>query len=264
MNRAPEAPPPSRSLALSAAAHAALLSLLFLIPKALGWLDRPEPPPVEIEITSPFLGDGPAKLGAPKAFVPSKAAAVNATAEKLPDAPKPPPTPVKPAEPPKDWVLPGAHTKVETPPPPAATGSDKGDGSTTTPGGAVGGDGTAAKVGGSGDGSDEGVVGGHGHGGTPLSAFPRLLNRDEVLAGLRRLYPENQRRAGVEADVVVMIHIGDDGLVRSVDLVRSSGADFDDAARKVGNLMRFSPALGLNGRPVRVRMPQPIQFRLTE
>jgi len=45
------------------------------------------------------------------------------------------------------------------------------------------------------------VVGGRGHGGTPLLAFPKLLNRDEVLANLRRFYPESERRAGHEADV---------------------------------------------------------------
>ncbi|MDE2142727.1 MAG: energy transducer TonB [Elusimicrobia bacterium] len=264
MTRAPEAPPYSRSLAASAAAHAALLALLLLLPKVLGWLTSPPPPPVEIEITSPFLGDGPPKLGAPKAFTPGKPAAVNATAAP-PEAVKPPPVPVKAPEPPKDWVLPGPSAKVvEVKTVPAATGSTKGEGTVTTPGGAEGGEGTAAKVGGSGEGSDEGVIGGHGHGGTPLLAFPKLLNRDEVLANLRRFYPESERRAGREADVLVMIHIGADGNVGDVDLSRSSGPAFDEAARKVGRLMRFSPAIGLDGRPVRVRLPQPIQFRLTQ
>ncbi|MFI5347080.1 MAG: energy transducer TonB [Elusimicrobiota bacterium] len=264
MTHAPEAPPYSRSLAASFAAHAALLSLLLFLPRVLGWLTSPPPPPIEIEITSPFLGDGPPKLGAPKPFTPGKIAPVNATAAPPVAAAKPPAAIVKPPEAPKDWVLPGPSTKViEVAPVPAATGSVKGEGTVTTPGGAVGGEGTAAKVGGSGDGSDEGVVGGHGHGGTPLLAFPKLLNRDEVLANLRRFYPEAERRAGLEADVLVMIHIGADGVVGDVDLSRSSGPHFDSAAQKVGKLMRFSPAIGLNGKPVRVRLPQPIQFRLT-
>jgi TonB family protein len=89
-----------------------------------------------------------------------------------------------------------------------------------------------------------------------------LLNRDEVLANLRKYYPENERRAGREADVKVMIHIGADGLVRTVDVRESASPAFDAAAQKVGTLMRFSPAIGLNGKPVPVRLPQPISFRL--
>lgn len=242
--RAPQAPPFKESLRWSAALHAVLLGLAVLLPR----LHFDAPPPFEVEITSPFLGDGPAKLGAPKPFVPGVPAKVNVTTEA-------PPKPVaKPPEPPKDWSLPGPNTKVVEPPAPPVS----------TPGGAEGGTGTAAKVGGSGEGSDEGVPGGTGHGGTPLRALPQLLNRDEVLRNLRRFYPELERRAGREADVIVTIHIDQSGVVGSVDVVNSAGKSFDEAAQKVSRLMRFSPAIGLNGRPVPVRMPQPIQFRLTD
>ena len=58
MIRAPEAPPYSRSLALSFAAHAAFLCLVFLVPRIIGLLQPPPPPPpLEIEITDPYLGD---------------------------------------------------------------------------------------------------------------------------------------------------------------------------------------------------------------
>ncbi|OGS42078.1 MAG: hypothetical protein A2506_09170 [Elusimicrobia bacterium RIFOXYD12_FULL_66_9] len=242
--RVPQPPPFRKSLGWSAAVHAVLLGLAVVLPR----LHFDSPPPFEIEITSPFLGDGPARLGAPKPRVPGVQAKVNVTSEA-------PPKPVeKPPEPPKDWVLPGPSTKViEAPAPPQ-----------TTPGGAEGGTGTAAKVGGSGEGSDEGVPGGTGHGGTPLLAMPRLLNRDEVLRNLRRFYPEAERRAGREADVIVTIHINQRGEVGSVDVVNSAGRSFDEAAQKVSHLMRFSPAVGLNGQPVAVRLPQPIQFRLTD
>lgn len=244
MARAPQAPPFRKSLSRSAAVHAVLLGLAVILPR----LHFDSAPPFEVEITSPFLGDGPARLGAPKPLVPGVPSKVNVATEA-------PPKPVEKApEPPKDWVLPGPSTKVlETPAPPAAT-----------PGGAFGGTGTAAKIGGSGEGSDEGVPGGAGHGGTPLLAMPRLLNRDEVLRNLRRFYPETERRAGREADVIVTIHIAQDGAVGSVDVVNSGGKPFDEAAQKVGQLMRFSPAIGLNGKPVPVRLPQPIQFRLTD
>lgn len=242
----PQAPPPSRSLAWSLAAHAAVLALALLVPR----LGAHPPPSFEVEIVSPFLGDGAAKLGAPKPFVPGVPERVN----RAPETPAPARPVPKAPEPPKDWILPGPGAKPAAPPPPPAS----------TPGGAAGGEGTAAKTGGSGAGSDAGVPGGHGHGGTPLRAFPRLLNRDEVLANLRRLYPESERRAGREADVLVVIHIDAAGAVSGVDVSRSAGAAFDEAARKVGGLMRFAPAIGLDGRPVPVRLPQPIQFRLTD
>ncbi|HXT02248.1 MAG TPA: TonB family protein [Elusimicrobiota bacterium] len=261
MNRAPEAPPPSRSVGVSVAVHALLLSLALLLPSLLRLLGGGAPPPDEVEIISSYLGTGPAALNAPKALVSGRLAPENKTAEKLPEPVKPPP--VKAPEPPKDWVLPGPSTKVAEPPPPAKTGSDSGSGTQTTPGGAKDGEGTAAKTGGAGEsGSDEGEIGAHGDGGTRLLAFPKLLNRDEVLANLRRLYPEAEREAGREADVRVMIHVGADGTVRSVDVTRSANAAFDEAAQKVGKLMRFSPAIGLDGRPVPVRLPQPIMFRL--
>ena len=264
MTRAPQAPPYSRSLALSAAAHGAFLFLALFLPQVVRFLQPPPPPPpLEIEITDPYLGDGPRKLGAPKPLTPGVPAKVNLTAATPPETPKPTETQVKPPEPPKDWVLPNATTKTEKPETPSTTGSAIGSGITTTPGGAVGGTGTAAKVGGSGEGADEGVPGGWGHGGTPLRAFPKLLNRDEVFASLRRLYPEAERAANREGDVLALLHIDAEGNVSRVDIRRSSGAAFDEAARKVGKLMRFSPAIGLDGRPTPVALPQPIEFRLT-
>ncbi len=243
--RAPQAPPFKRSLGMSAGVHVAFFAALWILPR-LSWNT---PPPFEVEITSPFLGDGPAKLGAPKAFVPGVPAKINVA-----DVPVPVKAPEKAPEPPKDWTLPGPNTKtVETPAPPAPT-----------PGGAVGGTGTAAKIGGSGEGSDDGVPGGTGHGGTPLKEMPRLLNRDEVMAALRRLYPESERQAGREGAVIIVIHLGTDGRVSSSDIARAASPAFDEAAKKVGAMMRFSPAIGLSGNPVPVRMPQEVRFRLTD
>ena len=121
---APVAPPLRRSVGMSAGIHAAFFAALWILPH-LSWNS---PPPFEVEITSPFLGDGPAKLGAPKAFVPGIPAKVNVA----PDVPVPPKPVEKVPEPPKDWTLPGPNTKVVTTPEPPAP----------TPGGAVGGTGT--------------------------------------------------------------------------------------------------------------------------
>ncbi|UPT74214.1 MAG: TonB family protein [Elusimicrobiota bacterium] len=243
----PPSPPPARdSLGWSLMTHACLFAAMWLLPK-LSWNPAP---PFEIEITDPYLGDGPAKLGAPKAFVPGVPERINRT----PDVPVPPKPVEKAPEPPKDWTLPGPSTKVVETQEPVAP----------TPGGAVGGTGTAAKTGGSGEGSDDGVPGGTGHGGTPLKEMPRLLNLAEVLAGMRRLYPESERQAGREGAVIIVIHLNTDGQVTSSDIARPASPAFDEAAKKVGALMRFSPAIGLNGKPVHVRMPQEVRFRLTD
>ena len=134
MNAAPEAPPPARSLGLSLALHGALAGLVLALTR-ISWAPT-APPPMEIEITGSILGDGPAKLGAPKAFVPGKPAAANRTAELTPPAPKPVATPAKPP-PPKDWVLPGPDTKkLDKPQTPVGPGSPKGEDTVSTPGGA--------------------------------------------------------------------------------------------------------------------------------
>ena len=53
--RAPEAPPPARSLGMSFAVHAVLLSLLFLFPGLLHLLSSEPPPAPEVEIISSYL-----------------------------------------------------------------------------------------------------------------------------------------------------------------------------------------------------------------
>lgn len=205
------------------------------------------PPAVEVDLTIPLLGGSPAKLGAPKPMVPG------AKGLPLPADPNAAVKAVEQPPPPKDWVMPGPQTKViekPAPPPP-------------TPGGAPEGMGTAARTGGMGLGADEGVPGGIGTGGSGLLQLPRLLNRDELLANLRRFYPEAERRAGREGSVLATLHIGVDGRVDPVEIASSAGPAFDVAAKQVAKRMRFSPALGRNG-PVPVKMNQAIIFRLQD
>ena len=134
-----------------------------------------------------------------------------------------------------------------------------------TPGGTVDGAGTAAKTGGSGPGSNDGVPNGRGTGeGGEVSALPKLLNRDEVMANLRRFYPESERRAGREGKVVTAIHIGADGRVGEVDILQSAGTAFDAAAKQVAALMRFSPAVAKGGAPAAVKIKQSMTFRLKD
>jgi protein TonB len=214
---------------------------------------RPAPPPlleVDLTMTSGINGTGPAKLGAPKRLIPEAKGLPKPADDVIP--PKPVPAPVP--EPPKDWVLPGPNTqKVEKLAEPAPT-----------PGGDTNGTGTSPLKGGSGEGADYGVPNGTGNGRGAVSKLPVLLNKDELLAIMRRFYPENERRAGKEGQVVVFLHISAEGRVDPVDIAQSGGADFDAGAKEVAKRMRFSPALDLNGKPVAVKLPQAIIFQLED
>jgi TonB family protein len=161
------------------------------------------------------------------------------------------PAPPKPAAPKKEWVKPAPDQKVvpapiptqpvaaptpeETPPPPAAAENGTGEYGIGT------GDGSA----------------------NVLSRIPQLLNLSDLRAILQRFYPEEARSQGREATVVLDIHIDTDGHVTSVDIVRSGGTDFDEAAQKAAKLLRFTPAF-LGSQRVNVKMRQAIQFKLEQ
>ena len=69
--------------------------------------------------------------------------------------------------------------------------------------------------------------------------------------------------AGYEGTVIVKITIGVSGRVASVDIAKSAGKAFDEAAKKVASRMKFSPAMK-GGDPVAVKLPQKIVFKLTD
>jgi TonB family protein len=237
---APVRPPDfRRCVAASFGIHVAAALLVIGIP----W---PKSSPIEVDLTmtGPYLGTGPAKLGAPKQLVP-----------KAKGIPRPAETPEPPAEkpqPPKDWTLPGPGTKtLEKPAPPPPT-----------PGGAEGGTGTSPLVGGSGQGANFGTPNGIGDGGSPVT-WPKLLNRDELMANIRKFYPERQRRLGREGDVELWVHIDVSGAVIATEVKASDDSEFEPAAEKVAALMKFAPAMGASG-PVPVKIRAPIQFRLKD
>lgn len=153
-----------------------------------------------------------------------------------------PPAPPKPVAPPKEWVKPAPNQKVvpapiptqptaptpEEPPPPQEYNIGTGDASTTV-----------------------------------LSRIPQLINLSDLRAILQHFYPEQARSEGRQATVVLDLHIDTDGHVQNVDIVRSGGADFDQAAIRAVKLLRFMPAF-LGSQRVGVKMRQAIQFRLEE
>jgi TonB family protein len=113
--------------------------------------------------------------------------------------------------------------------------------------------------------ADNGTPGEYGEGEgdmTTLTRLPQLLNLGDLRAILRRFYPEEERLRGAKGTVVIDLHVDADGHVTSVEVVRSAAPDFDDAAKHVGLLLRFTPAyLGTQKVPVKLR--QAIQFNLS-
>lgn len=77
-------------------------------------------------------------------------------------------------------------------------------------------------------------------------------------------YPERARRLGLEGDVVLLLHIGTDGAVASVEIATSSGhEELDRAAADAARLWRFAPARE-DGKAVAYDIRAPVEFRLTD
>lgn len=244
-----------------------LLSLFLHMAAGIGssiilhWNLRSQPV-IEVDLTAPFRPRQPWDLRAPGASKGERAKApikMGGGKRSSPDQ-KPtmlpaiaPVAPRAPAPPEKDWVLPGPNTKElikptlpsAPPTPPAPIGA--------APEGT--GEGGEAGKGGSG--------GGTGTGEAMVNRPPRLLNIDEIRAGLRRYYPEAERRAGREGQAVVRLIVNDRGRVEDVDILHSAGEAFDQAAKKVGMLMRFEPAL-VGSVPTAVKVKQLIVFQLRD
>ncbi len=96
-----------------------------------------------------------------------------------------------------------------------------------------------------------------------ISRLPQLKNLNDLRAILRRFYPEAERLRGDKGTVVIDLHVDAEGRVNAVDVVRSATPGFDEAARKVGLLLRFTPTfVGTQKVPVKLR--QAIEFNLAQ
>jgi TonB family protein len=96
---------------------------------------------------------------------------------------------------------------------------------------------------------------------TPFTVAPVVQNREEVAAAVRREYPRELRDELVNGRTTVWVRLDVLGQVEDVQINATSGnATLDEAALRVARVIRFSPALDLDG-PVPVWISIPIQFQ---
>lgn len=82
-----------------------------------------------------------------------------------------------------------------------------------------------------------------------------------LLVGIAPAYPDDARQSGIEGDVRLELIVGPSGAVESASVIGGVDSSLDEAALRAARRFRFDPATK-SGRPVRVRMRFPIQFRL--
>lgn len=241
-----------QALVVAVAVHVAGLAAGMLLPSA-----RPEKAPAAPEPELVFLTfapppPAPAQAGAATA---EKARPVQARTPKpverqfIAPVPKPVPEPVE-TKPEPEPVVDTAPTEP-TAPEPTAVAANTGVGAVV--GGVVGG-----VIGG----QQGGVLGASGGTGEALG-LKQVSRPPAVLKQVAPDYPRRARSDGVQGLVLVRIIVGTDGKVEpeNTRIIRSVPA-LDPAAIAAVNRWRFSPALGREGRPVRVIIEIPVEFSL--
>ena len=109
-------------------------------------------------------------------------------------------------------------------------------------------------------GREGGLVGATGGQALDLKQVARA---PRVLEQIRPHYPRRARSEGIEGLVLVRLIIGVDGNVEpDSPRVMRSVPELDEAALSAVRQWRFSPALGQQGRPVRVIVEIPVEFSL--
>ena len=97
---------------------------------------------------------------------------------------------------------------------------------------------------------------------TPMTVRPEILNRSEIQQALIREYPTSLRDAGIGGRVVAWFYITETGQVADRRIAQSSGQlALDEAALKVADVFRFSPAMNRDER-VQVWIQLPITFQV--
>jgi TonB family protein len=93
-----------------------------------------------------------------------------------------------------------------------------------------------------------------------LDEIPAVL-RHPSRWEFRSFYPEREYQAHHEADVKVELLVDESGAVTEVRIIEGAGPDFDAAAKRLGQLLRYTPGLR-HGRPVKMHAYVVFNFRI--
>lgn len=240
----------SQAVLLAVAVHAGLLAAALVLPSA-----HPEKAPEPELVLLTFAPPPPAPAqGAVATAVPERATRqarsrpVRPVERPMP-TPKPEPVETKPEPVPEPPVEPASAEPPEEVP---AAAPEQG-----AVGAVIGG-----VVGGVVGGTQGGIVGAPGGTGEAVE-LKQVLRAPVVLKQVNPEYPRRAREDGIQGLVVVRVIIGTDGRVEPghTRVIRSVAA-LDEAAIAAVNQWRFSPAIGREGRPVRVIVKLPVEFSL--
>lgn len=95
-----------------------------------------------------------------------------------------------------------------------------------------------------------------------VATAPQLLNAEELVEAIDRAYPPDLLGDGISGTVRLRLLVNRDGVPVEVRVLQTSGyRQFDEAATRVADVMRFSPAIDTDGRPTQVWAAFPISFR---
>jgi TonB family protein len=228
-------------------------------PMVLAWVARHEPRQDDVVVKPP--AERRAQVPAPRREIAEFAPVVLEEPVVPPHVDVSPSAPLPTVEPPSTRPAPGAMLSLH----PGRGGARRGPGGGGGGGfgagvGGNGGDGTGG-AGGYGLGSGEGDDG-DGQGVAPRSGATRGPAISTSLAAPP--YPRDARSRGWQGRVVLVLGIGADGNVTSVEVAETSGHDdLDDAARAAARDWTFAPALR-DGEPVAGTLRVPVRFELTD
>jgi len=94
----------------------------------------------------------------------------------------------------------------------------------------------------------------------PYEVAPELINKEEMIALLQKVYPTALKDSGIGGSVRLWIYVDESGNVQDCQVDVSSGFEaLDIAATTVAHGMRFTPAL-MRDKPAAVWISQPIDF----
>jgi protein TonB len=74
-------------------------------------------------------------------------------------------------------------------------------------------------------------------------------------------YPETAKRANIEGVVILQVDIDATGAVKKVSVIKGLGYGCDEAAVEAMKQSSFTPAIGVNGEPEPIHIPETYLFK---